>query len=81
MQIVVFSAKPYDRQFLDAANAACGSPHVLTYLEARLSLETGAQPSFAAARRLYASEGFAECPPFGDYRPDPNSTFMTLSLD
>ncbi|WP_331497661.1 GNAT family N-acetyltransferase [Paracoccus sp. (in: a-proteobacteria)] len=47
----------------------------------RLSLETGAQPSFAAARRLYASEGFAECPPFGDYRPDPNSTFMTLSLD
>lgn len=47
----------------------------------RLSLETGAQPSFAAARTLYASEGFAECPPFGAYRPDPNSTYMTMSLD
>lgn len=46
----------------------------------RLSLETGAQPSFAAARALYARAGFAECPPFGDYRPDPNSTFMTLDL-
>lgn len=46
----------------------------------RLSLETGAQPSFAAARALYASEGFAECPPFGDYRPDPNSTYMTVAL-
>ena len=47
----------------------------------RLSLETGAQPSFAPARKLYASEGFVECPPFADYRPDPNSTFMTLALD
>lgn len=46
----------------------------------RLSLETGAQPSFAAARALYASEGFAECPPFGTYRPDPNSTYMTISF-
>ncbi|MFC3166432.1 MULTISPECIES: GNAT family N-acetyltransferase [Paracoccus] len=46
----------------------------------RLSLETGAQASFAAARRLYAQGGFAECPPFGAYRPDPNSVFMTLAL-
>lgn len=46
----------------------------------RLSLETGAQPSFAAARGLYARGGFAECPPFGSYRPDPNSVFMTLGL-
>ncbi|WP_295045927.1 GNAT family N-acetyltransferase [uncultured Paracoccus sp.] len=46
----------------------------------RLSLETGAQPSFAAARGLYARGGFIECPPFGAYRPDPNSTFMTLTL-
>lgn len=46
----------------------------------RLSLETGAQASFAAARGLYARGGFAECPPFGDYRPDPNSVFMTLAL-
>lgn len=28
---------------------------------ARLSLETGSQPEFAPARRLYASMGFAEC--------------------
>ena len=47
---------------------------------ARLSLETGAQPSFAPARALYARAGFAECPPFGDYRPDPMSVFMTRAI-
>lgn len=46
----------------------------------RLSLETGAQDSFAAARGLYSRSGFAECPPFGSYRPDPNSVFMTMAL-
>lgn len=46
----------------------------------RLSLETGAQPSFNPARKLYRAEGFADCPPFGDYRSDPNSTYMTLVL-
>ncbi|WP_265501905.1 GNAT family N-acetyltransferase [Paracoccus beibuensis] len=46
----------------------------------RLSLETGAQASFAAARGLYAREGFSECPPFGSYRTDPNSVFMTMSI-
>lgn len=46
----------------------------------RLSLETGSQDSFAAARALYARRGFVECAPFAGYRPDPNSTFMTLSL-
>jgi putative acetyltransferase len=46
----------------------------------RLSLETGSMPFFAPAHRLYRSFGFVECKPFGDYRPDPNSTFMTLSL-
>lgn len=48
---------------------------------ARLSLETGSQPAFEPARRLYASFGFVECAPFADYRPDPNSVFMTLDLD
>ncbi|MDP2063938.1 MAG: GNAT family N-acetyltransferase [Phaeovulum sp.] len=47
---------------------------------ARLSLETGAQPSFAAARALYARAGFAECGPFEGYRPDPMSSFMTRAL-
>ncbi|WP_108501032.1 GNAT family N-acetyltransferase [Paracoccus indicus] len=47
----------------------------------RLSLETGVQPTFVAARGLYMREGFSECPPFADYRPDPNSVFMTRALD
>lgn len=47
---------------------------------ARLSLETGVQPTFVAARGLYARAGFVECGPFGDYGPDPNSIFMTLAL-
>jgi putative acetyltransferase len=47
---------------------------------ARLSLETGSWPYFAPARALYARHGFVECPPFGDYLPDPNSVFMTLAL-
>ncbi len=46
----------------------------------RLSLETGVQPGFVAARGLYAGAGFSECPPFGAYRVDPNSVFMTMSL-
>ena len=45
----------------------------------RLSLETGAWPYFAPARALYARHRFVECPPFGDYWPDPNSVFMTLA--
>lgn len=38
MQIAIFSTKPYDRRFLDAAGA--GSGHRLTYFEAKLSIET-----------------------------------------
>ena len=47
----------------------------------RLSLETGSWPYFAPARAMYARHGFTECGPFGDYRPDPNSVFMTLVLN
>jgi putative acetyltransferase len=46
----------------------------------RLSLETGSWPYFDAARALYKTHGFAECPPFGSYSPDSNSVFMTLEL-
>lgn len=46
----------------------------------RLSLETGAWPYFDPARAFYARHGFVPCPPFGDYRDDPNSVFMTLAL-
>ncbi len=46
----------------------------------RLSLETGVQPTFIAARALYAKAGFSECAPFEGYWDDPNSVFMTRSL-
>lgn len=46
----------------------------------RLSLETGAEDYFAPARRLYLRHGFEVCPPFGRYRPDPLSVFMTRPL-
>lgn len=46
----------------------------------RLSLETGSMDAFLPARRLYASFGFVSCAPFGDYVEDPNSVFMTASL-
>lgn len=47
----------------------------------RLSLETGSHEAFRPAQQLYLSAGFAYCGPFADYRPDPNSIFMTLDLE
>ena len=47
----------------------------------RLSLETGAMPFFEPARRLYRRCGFELCGPFADYKPDPNSVFMTRQLE
>ncbi|HBL29611.1 MAG TPA: GNAT family N-acetyltransferase [Acidobacteria bacterium] len=47
----------------------------------RLSLETGSQPAFEPARRLYASFGFTFCGPFADYVEDPNCVFMTRVID
>ncbi len=46
----------------------------------RVSLETGTQEYFAAARRLYRRHGFVECGPFGAYVLDPNSAFFSLDL-
>jgi len=46
----------------------------------RLSLETGSDPAFLPARTLYLRHGFSETGPFGDYAPDPHSTFMALAL-
>lgn len=46
----------------------------------RLSLETGAADDFAPAHALYRKHGFDFCEPFGDYRPDPHSRFMTRSI-
>lgn len=49
MKIAVFSSKPYDRQSLDAANAAAGTPHEIAYLEARLDAATAALADGAGA--------------------------------
>ena len=38
MRVAVFSTKPYDRQFLEAANAGLG--HELHFMEPRLTVET-----------------------------------------
>lgn len=46
----------------------------------RVSLETGAEPFFHPAHALYRRHGFVDCDPFGSYRPDPLSCFMTLAL-
>jgi putative acetyltransferase len=71
-----------------AARGRGVAAHLLTHLITesrrrgyrRLSLETGTQDFFAPARRLYLRHGFTPCPPFATYRPDPNSTFLTLAL-
>jgi putative acetyltransferase len=46
----------------------------------RLSLETGAWDYFIPARAFYRRHEFVECAPFADYKPDPNSVFMTRVL-
>jgi putative acetyltransferase len=46
----------------------------------RIYLETGTTPGFAAARALYASEGFIPCGTFGGYPITGDNTFMTLPL-
>lgn len=40
MKVAIFSSKPYDREFLDAANIADGNRHELLYLEPRLDAGT-----------------------------------------
>ena len=47
---------------------------------ARLSLETGTAPMFAAANRLYETAGFVDCDAFGGYPDSPHNRFMTLAL-
>jgi len=58
--------------------------HIVDAARARgirtLWLETGTPDDFVPARRLYASEGFVECGPFGDYPESPYSVFMTRTL-
>lgn len=46
-----------------------------------LFLETGCHPAFGAAQSLYRSVGFRPCGPFGSYRENSNSVFMSLRLN
>jgi putative acetyltransferase len=43
-------------------------------------LETGTDPSFAPARRLYERNGFLPSGPFGAYREDPHSAYYRLDI-
>ncbi len=45
-----------------------------------LLLETGSHPAFAPAQTLYRSVGFRECGPFGSYKDNGFSVFMSLQL-
>jgi putative acetyltransferase len=45
-----------------------------------LYLETGRHPAFLPAQTLYRSAGFTPCGPFGTYRENGSSVFMSLSL-
>ncbi|MCX8475259.1 MAG: GNAT family N-acetyltransferase [Sphingomonas sp.] len=46
----------------------------------RLSLETGSGAAFDPAHALYRQFGFTECGPFGDYKEDPFSRFLSRIL-
>ena len=58
--------------------------HILSVARERkirtLWLETGSGEAFTPAHRLYLSVGFTFCGPFGEYKVDPFSRFMTLDL-
>lgn len=46
----------------------------------RISIETGVEEHFLAARKLYEKFGFECCSPFANYEADPNCKFMTLAI-
>jgi putative acetyltransferase len=58
--------------------------HVIDVARSRayrtLYLETGRHPAFLPAQTLYRSAGFQLCGPFGSYRENGSSVFMTLAL-
>ena len=53
MKVAVYSTKPYDRQFLEAAN---GDRHELRYLDCRLTIATAALAKGAPAVCLFAND-------------------------
>jgi D-lactate dehydrogenase len=56
MRVAVFSAKPYDRQFLEAANAAAGAPHRFEWIEAHLGPRSALQAAGAEAACLFVND-------------------------
>lgn len=54
MKVAVFSARRYDREFLDAANATAG--HTLCYFEARLAADTVALAAGCEAVCLFPND-------------------------
>lgn len=72
-------------QFRGAGLGQAMLKHIMTEARSRyysrLMLETGAQPAFAPARRLYERHGFDYCGPFEGYVRDPHSVFMMRALD
>jgi putative acetyltransferase len=58
--------------------------HIIDVARARgyrvLYLETGRHPAFLPAQTLYGSAGFTTCGPFGQYRDNGNSVFMSIEL-
>ena len=76
----MFTAPHVRRRGIGAALLARVLAEARSQQLTRLSLETGSWDYFEPARRFYRRCGFRECAPFADYRPDPNSVFMTLDL-
>lgn len=75
------------RTDIKARNKGVGSQllsHVIKIAEERnykrLSLETGTMDFFKPAIHLYKKYGFQFCQPFGSYKKDPNSCFMTRQI-
>jgi putative acetyltransferase len=46
----------------------------------RVSLETGSSAAFLPAHALYEQAGFSRCGPFGDYKQNGFSVFMTKEI-
>ena len=56
MRIAVFSTKPYDRRFLEAANLAAGGTHAFAWIEARLDAATARLAEGAEAACLFVND-------------------------
>jgi D-lactate dehydrogenase len=54
MKVAVFSAKPYDQRFLDAANRTAG--HSLSYFDVRLSIDTCGLAATAQAVCVFVND-------------------------